>query len=115
MSIRNVATRRAWLALVLGIAAILTLPAAIVISDYSKRIDLLDAAYAIPLAFVLSAISLGMARRSRRNLRWLQLREGGLGVATAAVVVGALALSLTIMAALSVGFYGLVELYQHTR
>jgi hypothetical protein len=115
MTIRHVANRRAWLALVCGIAALLTLPAAIAVSNYSKRIGLLDAAWAIPLAFLLSVIALGMARRSRRNLRWLELREGGTGVATVAVIVGATALCLALMAALSVGFYGLVQLYQHSR
>ncbi len=56
-----------------------------------------------------------MARRARRNLKWLQLREGGTGIATVAVVVGALAFCLAVAAALSVGFYGLVVLYQHSR
>jgi hypothetical protein len=115
LTIRHVATRRAWLSLLLGIAALLTLPAAIAISNYSKRIGLLDTAWAIPLAFFLSVIALGMARRARGNLRWLQFREGGTGVATAAVVVGTIALCMALTAALSVGFYGLVQLYQHSR
>jgi len=115
MTIRDHATRRAWLALLCGVAALVTVPAAIEVSKYSNRVGLLDAAYAIPVAFVLSVIAVGTGRRSRKNLRWLQLRDGGTGVATAAVVVGAVALGLTLMAALSVGFYGLVQLYQHSR
>jgi hypothetical protein len=115
MTIRHTATRRAWLALLCGLAALLTLPAAIEIANRSRRIGLLDAAYAIPLAFVLAAVSLGMAHRSRKNLRWLQLRDDGTGVATAAVVVGTIALCLSVVAALSVGFYGLLLLYQHSR
>jgi hypothetical protein len=115
MSIRETATRRAWLAFVCAVGALLTLPGAIVVSNYSQRVGLLDAAYAIPVAFVLSVIAVGMGRRARKNLRWLELREGGTGVATAAVVVGAIALCLTLMAALSVGFYGLVQVYQHSR
>jgi hypothetical protein len=93
----------------------LTLPAAIEVSRRSKRIGLLDAGYAIPLAFVLGLIALVMARRAKRNLQWLQLREGGTGIATVAVVVGALALCLALVAALSIGFYELVLLYQHSR
>lgn len=108
-------SRRAGLALLLGVAALLTLPAAIEVASYSRRVALLDAAYAIPLAFILSVISLGMARRARRNLRWLQLRDEGTRVATAALVVGTIALCLALVAALSVGFYGLVLLYQHSR
>ena len=81
----------------------------------SKRIDLLQAGYAIPLAFLLGLVSLVMARRAKRNLEWLQLREDGTGIASVAVVVGALAFCVAVVAALSVGFYGLVVVYQHSR
>jgi hypothetical protein len=56
-----------------------------------------------------------MARRARNNLRWLRLRGGGTGVASTAVIVGMLALCLAATAALSVGFYELVLLYQRSR
>ena len=80
-----------------------------------KRVALLDASYAIPLAFLLGFVALVMARRARRNLRWLRLRQGGTAVASAGVIVGTLAVCLAVAAALSVGFYGLVLLYQHSR
>ena len=108
-------SRRAWVALVLGIAAIAVLPAAIEVSRRSKAVGLLDTAYAIPLAFLLAVWSVVMARRARHNLRWLRVREGGTAVAQTAVVVGTLGLLLAIVAALSVGFYGLVVVYQHSR
>ena len=107
--------RRAAVALVLGIAGVLVLPAAIEVSRRSKAISLLDAGYAIPLAFLLGLLSVVMARRARHNLRWLRLQEGKTGVAKAAVAVGALALCLSLAAALSVGFYGLVVVYQQSR
>ena len=104
------------MALVVGLAALLTLPAAIEISRRSKRIGLLDAGYAaVPIAFVLGLVALVMARRARRNLKWLQVQEGRTGIATVAVVVGAVAFCLAVAAALSVGFYGLVVVYQHSR
>jgi hypothetical protein len=106
---------RAWVALLLGVAGLAVLPAAIEVARRSKGIGLLDAGYAIPLAFLLGFVGLVMARRARRNLQWLQLREGGTRLATAAVFVGALALCLSLAAALSVGFYGLVVVYQHSR
>ena len=108
-------SRRAWVALVLGIAAIAVLPAAIEVSRRSKAVGLLDTAYAIPLAFLLAVWSVVMARRARHNLRWLRVREGGTAVAQAAVVVGTIAICLAVAAALSVGFYGLVVVYQHSR
>jgi len=75
----------------------------------------MDTAYAVPLAFRARARRSRDARRARSNLRWLQLREGGTGVATVAVLVAAVALCLALVAALSIGFYGLFVLYQHSR
>jgi hypothetical protein len=85
------------------------------LSRRSTRVALLDAAYAVPLAFLLGIVAVGMARRARRNLRWLSLREGGTGVATVALLLGLLALCLALTAALSVGFYELILVYQHSR
>jgi hypothetical protein len=54
-----------------------------------------------------------MASRAKRNLAWLRLDGRGTGVASAGVVLGVLALSLALVAALSVGFYEAVRYYQH--
>jgi hypothetical protein len=88
---------------------------AIEVANRSKRIGLLEAGYAIPLAFLLSLVGLVMARRARDNLRWLRVREGGTGVASTAVIIAALAVCLALTAALSIGFYELVLVYQHSR
>jgi FtsH-binding integral membrane protein len=109
------ATRRSWVALLLALLGLLVLPAAVEVSRRSTRIGLLDAGYAIPVAFLLGLIALIMARRARENLRWLRLREGGTGVATAAVILAAIVICLALTAALSIGFYELVLVYQHSR
>jgi hypothetical protein len=106
---------RAWVALVLAVLGLLTLPAAVEASRRSTRISLLDAGYAIPLAFLLGLVALIMARRARNNLRWLRLREGGTGVASTAVILATVVLCLAVTAALSIGFYELVLVYQHSR
>ena len=106
---------RAWVALLLAVAGLATLPAAIEVARRSKRVGLLDAGYAIPLAFLLGLVALVMARRALNNLRWLRVREGGTGVARTAVIVAALAVCLALTAALSIGFYELVLVYQHSR
>jgi hypothetical protein len=103
------------LALFLGAVGVLTLPAAVELTRRSERVELLDASYAIPLGFLLGLVSVLMARRARNNLRWFRLREGGTAVASAGVVIGAVAVCLALAAALSVGFYELVLLYQRTR
>jgi hypothetical protein len=102
-------------ALLLGIAGVLTLPVAVEVTRRSGRLALLDAGFAIPLALVLSFLAVIMGRRARQNLRWLRLREGGTGVASAAVIIGLVGLCLALTAALSVGFYELVLLYQRSR
>jgi hypothetical protein len=94
---------------------VLTLPLAVEATRRSGRLALLDAGFAIPLALVLSFVALMMARRARQNLRWLRLREGGTGIASAAVIIGLVGLCLALTAALSVGFYELVLLYQRSR
>jgi Ca2+/Na+ antiporter len=101
--------------LLLGLAGLAALPAAVEVSRRSPRVELLDASYAIPLAFFLGLAGLIMARRARHNLRWLRLREGGTGVASTAVVIGLVTVCLAVTAALSIGFYELVLLYQHSR
>jgi hypothetical protein len=106
---------RAWAALLLGLAALLTLPAAVEVARRSTRVALLDAGYAIPVAFLLGLVAVIMARRARHNLRWLSLREGGTGVASAAVIIGMIAVCLALAAGLSIGFYELVLLYQRSR
>ena len=106
---------RSWVALFLGLIGLLTLPAAVELSRRSTKIGLLDAGYAIPLAFLLGLIALVMARRARHNLRWLSLRKTGTSVASTAVIVAAVTLCLALTAALSIGFYELFLVYQHSR
>ena len=103
------------MALLLGLLGLLTMPAAVEAARRSDRIALLDAAYGVPLGFLLGLSAVVMARRARHNLRWLRLREGGTAVASAAIIVGLVALCLAVTAALSVAFYELVLLYQHSR
>jgi hypothetical protein len=100
-------------AVVLGLAGVLTMPAAVAVSQRSKQVTLIEAAYAIPVAFVLGALALGMGRRAKRNLAWLRLDGRGTGAASMGIVLGLVALALALTAALSVGFYEAVLYYQH--
>jgi hypothetical protein len=99
----------------LALAGLFTLPAAVEVSRRSTKIELLDAGYAIPLAFLLGLVGLVMARRARDNLRWLSLRDGGTGVASVAVILGAVTVCVAVTAALSIAFYELFLVYQHSR
>jgi hypothetical protein len=106
---------RAWVSIVLGLAGVLTMPAAIEVARRSLRVALLDAAYAVPLAFLLGLVALLMGKRARDNLRWLRLRERGTGAARIGMILGLLAVCLALMAALSVGFYEAWLLYERHR
>ena len=99
----------------LALLGLLALPAAVEASRRSARIGLLDAGYAIPVAFLLGLVAVIMARRARDNLRWFRLREGGTAVASLAIIIGAVTVCLALTAALSIGFYELVLAYQHSR
>ena len=94
---------------------LLTLPGAVELARRSKAVSLLDAGYAIPIAFLLGLVALIMARRARNNLRWLSVRDTGTGVASTAVVIAGVTICLAVTAALSIGFYELVLVYQHSR
>jgi uncharacterized membrane protein len=115
MPLARGAARRSWLALVLALLGLAALPAAVELSRRSTRVSLLDAGYAIPLAFLLALVALIMARRAKQNLRWVRLREGGTRVASTAIIISAVTLCLAVTAALSIGFYELVLVYQHSR
>ena len=105
--------RRAWAAVVLGLAGVLTMPAAVAVANRSHRITLLDAGYAVPLGLLLGALATGMGHRAKRNLEWLRLDGRGGGVARVGRTLGVLALALALMAALSVGFYEAIIYYEH--
>ena len=83
----------------------------IVASRFSERLELIHAAGAIPVAAVLALVTLGLARRARRQLRWTLVR-GRHAAARAGRVLGVLALCLAISATISVGFYRLLVEFQ---
>jgi hypothetical protein len=103
---------RAWFALVLGLVSVLVMPASIAVARQSKQVDLMDAAYGIPVGFVVGGLATGMARRAQRNLAWLRLDGRGSGLARVALVLGILGIALAVTAALSVGVYEGVLYYQ---
>ena len=104
---------RAWTSVLLGLVGVLTMPAAVIVARQSSRVALMDAAWGIPVAFVLGILAMGMGRRAKRNLQWLRVDERGSGVASTGTVLGVLALALALTCALSVGVYEGVLYYQH--
>lgn len=58
----------AWLSVVVGLLATLTMPAAIVATRWSEDYELLHAGFAIPLAALLGLLAVALARRARSRI-----------------------------------------------
>jgi hypothetical protein len=86
------------------------LPAAIVGTRSSERYDLLDAAYAIPLAAALGLLAWALARRARSRLAPTLGHPRGSRTARLGRFLGLLGLVLALTAAGSVGVYAVLSL-----
>jgi peptidoglycan/LPS O-acetylase OafA/YrhL len=99
----------AWGSLVAGVASIATLPAAIYLTRFSERYDLLDAGFAIPAAGALAVLALVLARRSRRRNVLGLARGQRPRVAQAGRILGIVGVCLALAAVVALGVYGLLE------
>jgi hypothetical protein len=102
---------RARASVLVGVLAVLAIPVGLALAAYSSTVDLIHIAVAVPLAAVLGLVAMGLARNARRLSQISLGRIGGTGVARAGWILGLLALYLALMAALSVGFFGLLLLF----
>ena len=92
--------------------AVAALPAAVAFAQISSRVKLTQAAAGAPVAAVLGAAALLLARRALRRSERTLGRAGGEGVARAGRVLGVIGLCLAASAAIAIGFYGLLVHYQ---
>jgi hypothetical protein len=99
-------------ALAAGLLAVAALPAAVALAQVSSRVKLVQAAAGAPVAAVLGAAAIVLARRAHRRAERTLGRTGGLGVARAGRILGVLGLCLAASAAIAIGFYGLLVHYQ---
>lgn len=86
----------------------LAVPGAVLLSRQTSVLDLLDAAWAIPVSAGLGVAALLFARGARGRIRRTLERAGGVGRARAAVVLGVLGICVALSAAIAVGFYELL-------
>ena len=99
---------RASLAVLLGLAAVLAVPAAIVVSRRTSGITLLDTAWAIPVAVVCGLASLLFVRGARGRIRFTLERAGGSGRIRLGRILGAAGICVALSASIAVGFYELL-------
>jgi hypothetical protein len=87
---------------------VLAVPAAIGLARQTAQLDLIDAAWGIPVAAGCAVSALLFVRGARGRIRATLERAGGAGRIRAAVVLSVLGLCLASSAAISVGFYELL-------
>jgi hypothetical protein len=102
---------RARASVFVGAIAVLVIPAGVALAAYSSTVDLIHIAVAVPVAAILGLGAMSLSRSARRHSQISLGRIGGTGVARAGWILGLLGLYLAVMAALSVGFFGLLLLF----
>jgi hypothetical protein len=92
-----------------GLLAVAAVPAAIAAAEALGRIELLDAAAAVPVAFVLAVAALVLARGARQRVERTLGRAGGRRTAFVGKALGLLGLGLALSGTIAVGFYAFLE------
>ena len=103
---RNRAARVSLLFGILGAAAV---PVAVAVTEWHADFELADAGYAVPFAFLFSAVAVFLARRARRSLERTLGRIGGEKTARAGRILGWLGIYIAVTAAVSLGVYAYLE------
>jgi hypothetical protein len=83
-------------------------PVAVVLSRQTSGLTLVDAAWAIPVAFGCGIAALLFVRGARGRVRRTLEKAGGVGRARAAVLLAVAGISIALSAAIAVGFYELL-------
>jgi len=103
---------RAWASVAVGLFAVACVPAAIVLAERLQGVRLLDAAGAIPIAVVAGLSAFALGTRARRRSEFTLGRVGGGTLGALGRWLGILGLYVALTAALAVGFYGLLTLFE---
>jgi hypothetical protein len=99
---------RASVAVLFGLLAVATVPAGIVLARQTAGVDLIDAAWAIPVAILFALAALLFVRGARGRIRWTLERAGGTGRIRFGRGLAVAAISIALSASIAVGFYELL-------
>jgi hypothetical protein len=97
-------------AFVTALAALAVLAGGLLAANYLSAVGLYQAIPAVPIGLILAFISLRLARGARFEHQRSLGRAGGAGLATAARILGGLALLLAITGALALGVFAALTL-----
>jgi drug/metabolite transporter (DMT)-like permease len=98
-------SKSALFAVLLGLVAVVTLPAAILYAEKGDRITLLESSVAIIPTFVLAIAAVYLARRARRDIDRTLGRMKGSKLALVGRILGYIALYVAVTASISVATY----------
>jgi ABC-type proline/glycine betaine transport system permease subunit len=99
---------RASLAVLLGLAAVVAVPAGIVLSRQTAGVQLLDAVWAIPVAALCGLAAILFARGAGGRIRSTLERAGGFGRIRLGRALGVIGICVALSASIAVGFYELL-------
>jgi hypothetical protein len=99
---------RASLAALLGLVAVAAVPVGVVVSGRLAGLDLLDAVWAVPVAFAAGVSALLFARGATGRIQRTLERAGGAGRARLGRILGVAGISIALAGAIAVGFYELL-------
>ena len=94
-----------------GLAAVLVIPVAVVIQYYSVQVTLVQSTISAGPALLLGLCAIALARRGRFAFARTIGRSGGERAAKVGRLLGWLGLTMGVVAALSVAFYGLLTIF----
>lgn len=104
---------RAWLAFLFGLLAVAAIPVAIELTRKVPGADLLDAAWAIPVAAVCAVVSLLFARGARGEIARTLGPVGGAGWISAGRILAVAGICVMLSASIAVGLYELLLRLEH--
>ena len=85
------------------------MPVAAAVAEWHERLELVEAGWAVPGAFLLSLLAVWLARRARRGLERTLGRIGGARTARAGRILGWLGVYIAVTAAVALGVYAYLE------
>jgi hypothetical protein len=99
---------RASFAVLFGLVAVAAVPVGVVLSGRLAGLDLVDAAWAIPVAAVCGIAALLFARGARGRIQRTLERAGGAGRARLGRILGIAGICIALSATIAVGLYELL-------
>jgi hypothetical protein len=104
---------RASLATLLGVLAVLAVPAGVVLANRLAGVALVDAGYAVPVAAACAIGALLFARGAAGRIQATLGRAGGAGRARWGRRLGVAGISIALSGAIAVGFFELLLRLEH--